>query len=70
MLVNDIVILQLTILYFSDGCRPYVEIYNEDRLVLSTLQDYDRLHLYTAAEGKVRYLIIYDFVLRLCNNMP
>ncbi|KAG7299615.1 hypothetical protein JYU34_016600 [Plutella xylostella] len=36
-----------------DGCRPYVEIYNEDRLVLSTLQDYDRLHLYTAAEGKV-----------------
>ncbi|GBP28989.1 Cyclin-G-associated kinase [Eumeta japonica] len=36
-----------------DGCRPYVEIYNEDRLLLSTLQDYDRLHLYTMAEGKV-----------------
>ncbi|XP_028034078.1 cyclin-G-associated kinase isoform X2 [Bombyx mandarina] len=36
-----------------DGCRPYIEIYNEDRLVLSTLQDYDRLHLYGIAEGKV-----------------
>lgn len=36
-----------------DGCRPYVEIYNEDRLLLSTLQDYDRLHTYSIAEGKV-----------------
>ncbi|KAJ0180054.1 hypothetical protein K1T71_004645 [Dendrolimus kikuchii] len=36
-----------------DGCRPYIEIFNEDRMVLSTLQDYDRLHLYTMAEGKV-----------------
>ncbi|XP_075970292.1 cyclin-G-associated kinase isoform X2 [Anticarsia gemmatalis] len=36
-----------------DGCRPYIEIYNEDRMLLSTLQDYDRLHLYTMAEGKV-----------------
>ncbi|XP_013184450.1 cyclin-G-associated kinase [Amyelois transitella] len=36
-----------------DGCRPYIEIYNEDRLLLSTLQDYDRLHVYTMAEGKV-----------------
>ncbi|KAM3962866.1 cyclin-G-associated kinase isoform 2-T2 [Aphomia sociella] len=36
-----------------DGCRPYIEIYNEDRLLLSTLQDYDRLHMYTMAEGKV-----------------
>ncbi|XP_053602975.1 cyclin-G-associated kinase isoform X2 [Plodia interpunctella] len=36
-----------------DGCRPYIEIYNEDRLLLSTLQDYDRLHVYSMAEGKV-----------------
>ncbi|KAH9632192.1 hypothetical protein HF086_015224 [Spodoptera exigua] len=36
-----------------DGCRPYIEIYNEDRMLLSTLQDYDRLHLYSMAEGKV-----------------
>ncbi|XP_028159920.1 cyclin-G-associated kinase-like [Ostrinia furnacalis] len=36
-----------------DGCRPYVEIYNEDRLLLSTMQDYERLHTYTMAEGKV-----------------
>ncbi|KAL0892397.1 hypothetical protein ABMA27_015518 [Loxostege sticticalis] len=36
-----------------DGCRPYVEIYNEDRLLLSTMQDYERLHIYTMAEGKV-----------------
>lgn len=38
---------------FRDGCRPYLEIYNEDRLILSTLQDYDRLHLFNMAEGKV-----------------
>ncbi|XP_013177988.1 PREDICTED: cyclin-G-associated kinase isoform X2 [Papilio xuthus] len=36
-----------------DGCRPYIEIYNEDRLILSTVQDYDRMHLYMMAEGKV-----------------
>ncbi|KAL4718369.1 hypothetical protein ACJJTC_004602, partial [Scirpophaga incertulas] len=36
-----------------DGCRPYVEVYNEDRLVLSTMQDYDKLHMFTIAEGKV-----------------
>lgn len=36
-----------------DGCRPYVEIYNNERIELNSLQDYDRLHLFTAAEGKV-----------------
>lgn len=36
-----------------DGCRPYIEIYNEDRLLLSTLQGYDKFHLFTTAEGKV-----------------
>lgn len=36
-----------------DGCRPYVEVYNEDRLLLSTMHDYERLHLFTVHEGKV-----------------
>ncbi|XP_063621140.1 cyclin-G-associated kinase [Cydia splendana] len=36
-----------------DGCRPFIEVFNEDRVLLSTLQDYDRLHMYTAQEGKV-----------------
>ncbi|XP_068630844.1 cyclin-G-associated kinase isoform X2 [Battus philenor] len=36
-----------------DGCRPFIEIYNEDRLILSTVQEYDRMHLYMMAEGKV-----------------
>ncbi|XP_077285727.1 cyclin-G-associated kinase [Arctopsyche grandis] len=35
-----------------DGCRPYVEVYNNDRCVLSTLQDYDKLHLFNVTEGK------------------
>ncbi|XP_022918062.1 cyclin-G-associated kinase [Onthophagus taurus] len=36
-----------------DGCRPYFEIYSENRLVLSTLQDYDGMKLYSVMEGKV-----------------
>lgn len=35
-----------------DGCRPYIEVYNNDRCVLSTLQDYDKLHLFNVTEGK------------------
>lgn len=35
-----------------DGCRPYLEIYNECRCVLSTLQEYERMRLYNIAEGK------------------
>lgn len=38
---------------FRDGCRPYVEVYSENRCVLSTLQDYERMRLYGYAEGKV-----------------
>lgn len=38
---------------FSDGCRPYVEVYSENRCVLSTLQDYERMRLFNIAEGKV-----------------
>lgn len=35
-----------------DGCRPYLEVYNECRCVLSTLQDYERMRLFNIAEGK------------------
>ncbi|XP_066260785.1 cyclin-G-associated kinase [Euwallacea similis] len=35
-----------------DGCRPYVEVYSENRCILSTLQDYERMRLYNIAEGK------------------
>ncbi|XP_053682884.1 cyclin-G-associated kinase [Sabethes cyaneus] len=36
-----------------DGCRVYVEVASSDRIVFSTLQDYDRMRLYSAAEGKI-----------------
>lgn len=36
-----------------DGCRPYVEIYNENKCLMSTLQDYERMRLFNIAEGKV-----------------
>lgn len=35
-----------------DGCRPYIEIYSENRCILSTLQDYEKMRLYNIAEGK------------------
>lgn len=35
-----------------DGCRPYLEVYNENRCILSTLQEYERMRLYNIAEGK------------------
>ncbi|XP_072940356.1 cyclin-G-associated kinase [Epargyreus clarus] len=36
-----------------DGCRPYLEVYNEDRLISPALRNYDSMHLYNIAEGKV-----------------
>ncbi|XP_021693131.1 cyclin-G-associated kinase [Aedes aegypti] len=36
-----------------DGCRIFVEVASGDRILFSTLQEYDRMRLYTAAEGKV-----------------
>ncbi|XP_050668220.1 cyclin-G-associated kinase isoform X2 [Leptidea sinapis] len=36
-----------------DGCRPYLEVYNEDRLISPPLRSYESLHLYNMAEGKV-----------------
>nr|CAH7718848.1 unnamed protein product [Callosobruchus chinensis] len=35
-----------------DGCRPYVEVFSENKCILSTLQDYERMRLYNIAEGK------------------
>ncbi|XP_057655522.1 cyclin-G-associated kinase [Diorhabda carinulata] len=35
-----------------DGCRPYVEVYSENRCILSTLQDYERMRLFNITEGK------------------
>ncbi|XP_018320336.1 cyclin-G-associated kinase isoform X2 [Agrilus planipennis] len=35
-----------------DGCRPYVEIYSENRCILSTLEEYERMRLYNYTEGK------------------
>lgn len=40
--------------YFRDGCRPYLEIYSENKCVLSTLLDYERMRLFNVTEGKVR----------------
>lgn len=38
-----------------DGCRPYIEICVNDRVAVSTLQDYDRMRLYHASEGKINF---------------
>lgn len=35
-----------------DGCRPYVEVYSENRCILSTFQEYERMRLYNISEGK------------------
>ncbi|KAK5644950.1 hypothetical protein RI129_006250 [Pyrocoelia pectoralis] len=35
-----------------DGCRPYVEVYSENRCILSTLQEYELMRLYNISEGK------------------
>ncbi|XP_060528873.1 cyclin-G-associated kinase [Cylas formicarius] len=35
-----------------DGCRPYLEVYSENRCILSTIQEYERMRLYNIAEGK------------------
>uniref|UniRef100_A0A1I8MMF9 non-specific serine/threonine protein kinase n=1 Tax=Musca domestica TaxID=7370 RepID=A0A1I8MMF9_MUSDO len=36
-----------------DGCRIYVEVYNNERLLLSTMQDYEKMRLYMAGPGKI-----------------
>lgn len=46
-------------IFFSDGCRPYVEVFSENRCVLSTLQEYEKMRLFNVAEGKVNYLSVF-----------
>lgn len=36
-----------------DGCRMFIEIVSHDRVVLTTMQDYDRMRLYHVTEGKI-----------------
>ncbi|KAK7866852.1 hypothetical protein R5R35_006024 [Gryllus longicercus] len=35
-----------------DGCRPYVEVYQGDDRVLTTMQEYERMRLFNFTEGK------------------
>lgn len=36
-----------------DGCRVYIEVAANDRILFSTLQEYERMRLYSAHEGKI-----------------
>lgn len=36
-----------------DGCRLYIEIVSNDRVDLTTLQEYERMRLYHVTEGKI-----------------
>lgn len=36
-----------------DGCRIYVEIACNDKVVLSTIQEYDKMRLYHVSDGKI-----------------
>lgn len=44
-----------------DGCRPYVEIFQGDQRLLSTLTEYERMRVYHVSENKV---YIYGLFLR------
>jgi cyclin G-associated kinase len=55
--LTQLVMTQLIVSIFRDGCRPYLEVYSENRCVLSTLQDYERMRLYNVSEGKVNFRI-------------
>ncbi|XP_044754346.1 cyclin-G-associated kinase isoform X2 [Coccinella septempunctata] len=35
-----------------DGCRPYLEVYSENRCIFSTMQDYEQMRVYNITEGK------------------
>lgn len=36
-----------------DGCRMFVEVMNNERIIMSTLQEYDRMRLFSVMEGKI-----------------
>ncbi|CAB3361786.1 Hypothetical predicted protein [Cloeon dipterum] len=37
----------------KDGCRPFIEIYQDDHRVYTTIQEYDRMTMYHITEGKI-----------------
>jgi len=47
---------ELHAFFFRDGCRPFIEVYQGDDKVLSTIQEYERMRLFNVAEGKVSEL--------------
>ncbi|XP_059472431.1 cyclin-G-associated kinase isoform X2 [Neocloeon triangulifer] len=36
-----------------DGCRPFMEIYQDDHKIFTTLQDYERMNVYHITDGKI-----------------
>ena len=36
-----------------DGCRIYMEVYSNERLLISTMQDYEKMRLFMAGTGKI-----------------
>lgn len=36
-----------------DGCRFFMEVYCNEKLMLNTIQEYDRMKLYSASQGKI-----------------
>ena len=45
-----------------DGCRPYVELFQGDQRIISTLTEYERMRVYHATEDKVLNMHIF----RMC----
>lgn len=43
----------MKIVFYSDGCRPYIEIYEGYNKVLSTEQEYEKMCSYDISQGKV-----------------
>lgn len=40
-------------LFYRVGCRPYIELYQGDERIKSTLAEYDRMRVFHMSEGKV-----------------
>jgi cyclin G-associated kinase len=46
-----------------DGCRPYVELFQGDQRIISTLTEYERMRVYHATEDKVLNMDIFSYFL-------
>lgn len=55
-----------TVVTLRDGVRPYVEVWQGEHRMLSTLQEYERLKLYFPTDNKVNAVPSYD----LCSVLP